>query len=149
MMRHEVAKGAAVAAATVERRPFRIVNDFNGRCMEIHGGMARPGNHVVSFARRPGRVEQQLWYLDPHGHIHSMMMDYVLDCKRMGERLVVNPQHPGDRHQMWFLDGNRIICRDHPDRCVQIRMGEDRDDADIILHTYDRRPFQHWRFEFI
>jgi len=148
MMRHPVAHGAAAVAA-IERRPFRIINDLNGRCLEIHGGMGRAGNHVVAFGRRPGRVEYQLWYLDPAGIIHSMIMDFVLDCKRLGDRLVVNPHIPGDRSQMWVLEGNRIVNRDHPDKCVQIRMGEDRDDADIILHHYDRRPFQHWRFEFI
>jgi len=147
MMRHGVAGAAAVAA--VERRPFRIVNDLNGRCLEIHGGVGRAGNHVVAFARRMGRAEHQLWYLDPSGVIHSMIMDFVLDSKNLGERIVVNPHVPGDRNQMWMLEGNRIVNRHHPDKCVQIRMGEDRDDADVILHHYDRRPFQHWRFDFI
>jgi len=67
----------------------------------------------------------------------------------VGDKLHANPHVPGARHQMWLLDGNRIVNRDHPDDCVQIRHGEDRDNADIILHRYDRRPYQHWRFEFI
>jgi len=147
MMRKEAHAAAAVRA--VERRPFRIVNDLNRKCLEIHGGIGRAGNHVVAFGQRPGRAEHQLWYLDPNGIIHSMIMDFVLDCKRVGDRLVVNQHIPGDRGQMWMLEGNRIVNREHPNECVQIRMGEDRDDADVILHHYDRRPFQHWRFDFV
>jgi len=78
-----------------------------------------------------------------------MVMDLVLNAKVLGDKLSVTPHIPGDRSQMWFLDGNRIVNREHPDKCVQIRLGEDRDNADIVLHHYERRPFQHWRFEFI
>jgi len=147
MLRREV--GAAAAVHAVERRPFRIVNDMNRKCMEIHGGIGRAGNHVVSFGQRPGRAEYQLWYLDPNGIIHSMVMDFVLSAKGLGDKLVLAQHIPGDRAQMWFLDGNRIVNREHPDKCAQIRMGEERDDADVVLHHYERRPYQHWRFEFV
>jgi hypothetical protein len=133
-----------------ERRPFYIVNEANGRVMEIHGGMGRAGNHVVSFGRRPARAESQLWYLDGNGIIHSMIMDFVLESKGiLGDKVVVQQHVPGDRHQQWYLDGNRIINRDHPDKCLEIRGGENRDDADVVLHHYERRAYQHWRFEFV
>jgi hypothetical protein len=133
----------------IERRPFYIVNDHNHKVMEVRAGLNAPGTHVVSFSRRPVRAEHQLWYLDAQGHIHSMIADYVLDCKRVDDQLVVNPQIPGARHQMWLLEGTRIVNRDHPNECVQIRIPEDRDNAEIILHRYDRRPVQHWHFEHV
>jgi len=117
--------------------------------MEIHGGVGREGPHVVAFTPRPGRSEQQLWYLDANGIIHSMISDFVLDCKHLGGKVVVKPHVPGDLSQMWYLDGNRIVNREHPDKCVQIHAGENREDAEIVLHHYDRKPFQHWRFDFI
>jgi len=131
------------------RRPFRIVSDFNGKCMEIHGGLNRAGNHVVASFPRPGRAEEQLWYLDPNGIIHSMIGDFVMDCKHLGHKIIVNPHHPGDASQMWFLEGNRIVNREHPNKCVQIHHGEDRDNADIVLHHYETKPFQHWHFDFV
>lgn len=135
----------AAAVHAVERRPFRIINAFNGKCMEIHGGRVA-GNHVVAGTPRGADAEHQLWYIDAQGNIHSMICDFVLDCKNLGDRLIVNQNRVGDISQMWHLEGDRIVNREHPDRCAQIRAGEDREGADIILHHYDRRPFQHWRF---
>jgi hypothetical protein len=147
MHRHEAA--AVGVAVAVNRRPFYIVNDANHKCLEIHGGANHPGSQVVAFSRRAARAEHQLWYLDPQGVIHSMVKDMVLDCRRVEDQLVVNPHHPGDVSQMWMLEGNRIVNRTHPEECVQIRLGQDRDNADIILHRYDRSPYQHWRFDFV
>ena len=142
MLRREAAAAATVHA--VERRPFRIINALNGKCMEIHGGRVA-GCHVVSGTPRGAEATYQLWYLDPQGIIHSMISDFVLDSKNLGDKLIVNQHRPGDLSQMWHLEGDRLVNREHPDRCAQIRLGEDREGADIILHHYDRKPFQHWR----
>jgi len=150
-MRGHAAATATVAAGATQaaRRPFYIMNEGNGHVLEIHGGMGRAGNHIVAGVRRPGRVEHQLWHADPQGIIHSMISDFVLDCKEHGNKVLVQVKTPGDRNQMWFLDGNRISNRDHPNKCIQIRAGDNRDGADVVLHHYDRNPCQHWRFDFV
>jgi len=148
MHRKEAAAVATVAAGTAAvRRPFYIVNEMNGHVMEIHGGVGRAGTHVVAGVRRPGKVEYQLWHADQHGIIHSMISDFVLDCKEHGNKVLVQIKTPGDKNQMWFLDDHHIGNRDHPNKCLQSR--DNRDGADVVLHHYDRSASQHWRFDFI
>jgi len=137
------------AAAAVVKRPFYIVNEMNGHVLEIHQGLGRPGNHIVAGVRRPGKAEFQLWYHDPQGIIHSMVLDFVLDCKEVGNKVFVQHKTPGDRNQMWYLEGHHIGNRDHPNKCIQIHRGDNRDGADVVLHHYDKSPYQHWRFDFL
>jgi len=150
MIRRDAAAAVAVGAAAVVRRPFYIVNEVNGHVLEIHGGVGRAGNHVVASVRRPARAEYQLWWADPQGIIHSMISDFVLDCREhIGNKVFVQLKTLGDNNQMWFLDGNRISNRDHPNKCIQIKIGDNRNGADVVLHHYDRNPYQHWRFDFV
>lgn len=64
------------------RRPFYIVNEHSGHVLEIHGGLTAAGTHCEVWQRRPDRAVHQLWFIDPvTGLIHSMINDFVLECK--------------------------------------------------------------------
>jgi hypothetical protein len=148
MRHHRGPAPVAVAATAAARRPFYIVNQHGGHVLEIHAGLTAAGTHCEVWRRRPDKAMHQLWHIDPvTGLIHSMINDFVLECKGIGERVTIGP-HCAAPYQAWCVDGMRIINRQWPTECLEIRRGDVRDGADVILHRYEGKPWQHWIVEY-
>lgn len=150
MHRHGPAPAAVAVAATAAavRRPFYLVNQESRLVLEIHGGLTVAGTHLEIGRIRPGKAMHQLWHIDPvTGMIRSMVNDWVLECKGIGGRVTIGP-HINAPAQMWCHDGRKIINRMWPTECLEIRAGNIRDGADVILQRYENRPWQHWFLEY-
>jgi len=149
MHRGHHAAGAAVAVGVASKRPFYIVNEHGDHVLEIHGGLTAAGTHCEVWRRRPDKAMHQLWHIDPvTGLIHSMVNDYVLECKGVGGRFSIGP-HVMAPYQNWCFEGHTIRNKLFPTECLEIRRGDFRDGADVILDRYEGRPWQHWRLEYI
>lgn len=66
----------------------------------------------------------------------------------IGERFTIGP-HVKAPYQNWCIEGRAIRNKMYPTECLEIRRGDFRDGADVILHRYESEPWQHWRLEYI
>jgi len=140
--------GGGMGMGGYQKRPFLLVSDMNGKVLDIHGGAAHPGTRVCVYHRKVGYNANQLWYMDPNGHIRSMLNEFALECRGQGEKVTME-SFRGDPRQQWVFAGNRVVNQMFPGACLDIARMAQVDGAEVIAWPYKGTPNQHWHLEYM
>ena len=71
------------------RRPrqyFFLKSKMHGKVLDINGGDASPGASIIVWEQKDSSSDNQLWYEDRHGYLHSKLNDLVMDSSGESSR---------------------------------------------------------------
>jgi len=131
-----------------EYQPARyafIKNEESGKVFDVRGGDASPGTKVVMYEFNG--QENQVWYEDRWGCIHSKLNDFVIDTNDGDARL--QPYDPTNPGQQWVKSDNRIINKMDHSICIDVKGGKKGNDAKLCAYGYKGAENQHFTFEYL
>jgi len=128
------------------RREFFIVSLLNNQVVDIQGGNARAGTHVIMYRKKSSPAKNQLWYLDPSGHLRSALNDMAFHSHGNGHDVTMQMASMDPRAQ-WRVEGDRIV--NGTGECLDIKGNNNSEGAHLCSYHPNGQRNQQWRLDYV
>lgn len=127
--------------------PCRIVSVASGKVLDVRDGNADPGEKVILWDMHDDVQDNQLFYEDKYGFIHSKLNDFVFDTSEGSARLFpYDHELPG--HQ-WVKSGTKIVNKLDSTQCLEATGGGLLSHPKLVAATYTGAENQTFIFEYL
>jgi len=126
---------------------FYIKSQMHGKVMDVEGGSTNPGTKVIMYDQNSDAPDNQLFYEDKYGAIHSKLNDFALDFD--DGKIRVNPFDPMKDSQQWVISGDTIRMKNDPSKVIDIYDEDSWNGAYLTSYDYHGKSNQQWTIEYI
>lgn len=123
-----------------------IASQMHGKVLDVEGCDTSSGTRAVMYEKQDPMQDNQLWWEDRYGVIHSCLNDMAIDvqdCLRMEVYSVENPS------MQWVLAGDRICRRGDLNTVLDIKGAKHKNCAKVISYTFSGDDNQLWSFDYV
>jgi hypothetical protein len=125
-----------------------IVSKMHGKVIDVSKGCRDAGTKIVMWNKKdPEDNDNQIWYEDKYGYIHSKLNGFVFDSSEGSMRL--QPHDPTIDSRKWVKSGQKIVNKADPGKVLDIKGGDSGKGAKLQAWDYNAVENQHWRFEYL
>lgn len=97
---------------------FFVHHRLSNRVMDIRGDSASNGAQLITYAKKEVMFENQLWWEDQHGVIHSKMHDFVIKVYDNDAGMYT---YDNIDEQQWILNGSLIQNKNDPSMVLDVK----------------------------
>lgn len=134
---------------------YRPAPYFYIRCAEkdtkvfdVRKADQKAGAKIILFTDKGDMADNQLWYEDQTGIIHSKLNSFAIDTN--GKELVLLPYDKRNEWQQWTISGNTLQNRIHPGRVLEMKPGKFMSDDSVCVADFTSgNQKQIWTFGYI
>jgi len=126
---------------------FYIRSKMHGKVMDVEGARTDPGTKVVMYDQHESPQDNQLFYEDKYGSIHTKLNDFALDFD--DEKIRINPYDPMKASQQWVISGDTIRNKLDPNQVIDIIDEDSWNGAYLCSYDYSGNSNQLWTFDYI
>ncbi|ESO02116.1 hypothetical protein HELRODRAFT_188580, partial [Helobdella robusta] len=91
---------------------FFIRHAMTNKVLDIRGESASVGAQIIVYAQKESFDDNQLWYEDQYGILHSKMHDFIINA--LDNNIVMYPYNKNTRRQKWLINGSYIQNQHRP-----------------------------------
>jgi len=126
---------------------FYIKSQMHGKVIDVDDGCPDPGTKVIMYGKKDDLEDNQIFYQDKYGIIHSKLNDFSLDSSDGKFRL--NPYDPECPGMQWTYSGGTIRNKLEHEKVADIYDEDTWDGAKIVPFDYSGNSNQLWELEYI
>jgi len=126
---------------------FFIKSQMNGKVMDVEEASTDAGTKVIMYDQNSDAPDNQLFYEDKYGMIHSKLNDFVLDFD--DGKIRVNPYDPMKDSQQWVISGDTIRHKVNHNQVIDIIDEDSWNGAYLCGYDFHGKSNQLWNIEYI